>query len=169
MSARLRAELAGMVDDKSTGFYIPGIRKNGHGPQENARQAVPIRGGTEMDLMQGWVSTSPQVGAWLKDITNAQSLTTNANVVTQWVLASSGASKKHLVEELKANPILTEERHLVNTKDVGFLYALFPVLPGREPVGEICRQYFKLHVIFYTGVEMVRNNQGVSEYRITPP
>jgi hypothetical protein len=109
--------------------------------------------------------------AWFKDVTDRQSLLTNQVSVAMWVMVSAGKSKKDLVRAPVANPILNDtERSLVEFKQAGFLYALFPVIrPEREPVGEIVRQYMKLHDIFYVNVIMIADGMGNGLPMVMPP
>ena len=133
---------------------------------------VPGGAGSDVDFMYTVLWKNPDVEKWLNDITLQQSLVSNKVVITEWVLASAGGNrkkgqkmtKKDHVKALAENPILDKEKKFVEFYEKGFLYALFPVLPGRCEVGKIITAYLKSKRIDHVRAMMIPDGVGGSKY-----
>lgn len=135
------------------------------GQQQRAYHTTPLQAGAEMDAMYRILGKNDDVKQWLQKHTNEQSLVKNPVVVTRWVLASAGASKKKFIKELANNTFLKEDKDLIRFLDKRFLYALFPT--HRAGIDAIVRAYLGSKKVFYVGVAMY---PGVAmEYLLDPP
>jgi len=123
-----------------------------------------------MDEMYRILAKNDDVEKWLQKHTNEQSLidpVKNPVVVTRWVLASAGKSKKKFIRELADNAFLKEYKDQIRFLDKGFLYALFPT--QRDWIDDIVRAYLGSKEVFYVGVAMFPTGLGGTKYILVPP